>query len=268
MGDDVTETRDLHFSRGPFGFDQSGRLRCAWCSNDGIYIGSNELSGLSWQEKQAINPLHVTPNTNTEPESCRIPESWNPAGSVTLPSQQIWESLYRENWAHARHVELQRLGYATIYGGTGLVGLIVAAIGAGGEWQHAIRAAIFLSLALYTWVQMQISRKLSEEFKHHIEHVRLLHALTPGKEPAPFCGMPMGGLFTVKGRGNRFWRRNTGNAAGNWETKRLGELIPFFYKLILVIHLLIFLLFSGLQIAGLDAQFSFLDALMPRDAEP
>jgi len=205
----TTSKRRIEFTKGPFGFDPSGNLRCSKCGSYGWEV-DGKVAGIPWNEKQRLRPR--------SPDSMeRLPTGWHPSGEIDssgLPFN-IWNQLLRQTWLQIRHVETQRLSYATLFGGVSVAGAVFTITT--GQALGNFLVAVFIALAAYSFLQSLLTEKLGQAVEHDQEHINLLIALSPVDPGLVSAGMfrPMDGMIV----------------RGTWRSVMTRRLIPLLYRL-------------------------------------
>lgn len=206
--------RTIEFDDLPFGFDASGRIRCAKCGDAGWRVDGAQ-SGLSFAEKQGLHPARVG-------NRLALPKSWSRSGKFDTSAVQMdaWLTVLEQNVEQVRHVDNMRMKLMAVYGGLSAVAGGVSFIS---DLDGYTQSFIFLGIAGVTLIQYFIHGKLGQAFEHNMDHVRLLLAIAPNG--AQFAQL---GLFRqMKGMIVR----------GEWSERRMLSLVPRLYLVIIAFWL-------------------------------
>lgn len=201
----------VRFQGGPFGFDEKGALRCTKCGGLRLEIDGRPLGGVPWAMKRQLCPLSDRPEK-------RLPKGWTLEGVLDRAeiTSDTWQMLYKELWQHIRHVEGQRLGYATLYGGLSILSFVI--VGKVVLLPSILAGFVFLLLGLYTLLQSLLASKLSQAVEHDHQHAELLLRIAAETTLVGTIGAfrPMDGTIVF----------------GRWRALTTRRLVPLLYVIL------------------------------------
>lgn len=85
----------------------------------------------------------------------------------TIDANGILLELLKENWAHGRHIETERLDFTSIY--VAIVGGTLAFIGS--DFNVTTMCPIFAFLSIFSFLGFQLSKKWGNVFDEHMRKI-------------------------------------------------------------------------------------------------
>lgn len=157
-----------------------------------------------------------------------------------LAENGILLELLKENWAHGRHVETERLDFTSIY--VAIVGGTLAFIG--NDFNVKTMCPIFAFLLIFSFLGFQLSQKWGDVFDNHMKKIeKILNELAKeGVKGIEFMEFPS--YKEEKPLSGR-WKKAK-DILKNW--KRTKNLFNLFYIVMMLIwfSLFVFSLFQNI----------------------